>query len=174
MTCTPHPVLCFCCCCPSLFLLWHLKQLFLFLCQNPPEVALIRLLKFSTGILKTIITSAEAINMPKLTDGIAHLPEPFETLHKLSFTCKFCCCCWWLVQLSSVQNGICALRKAHMCSTPPLKSLPNIAFETILVFVWFMMTHSHPLGKGHLALPLSTPLSPRWSVVWCPWLCACS
>ena len=32
------------------------------------------------------------------------------------------------VYFSSVQDGICGLRKAHMRSTPSLKSLPNIAF----------------------------------------------
>ena len=35
------------------------------------------------------------------------------------------------------------------------------------------MAFSQPFKKGHLALPLSMPLSSRQSVVWCPWPCAC-
>ena len=35
----------------------------------------------------------------------------------------------------SVQDGFYALKKAHMRSTPSLRSFPNVAFETVPVFV---------------------------------------
>ena len=38
-------------------------------------------------------------------------------------------------QFSSVQNEIYALRKAHMRSTPSLRSFPSVAFETVPMFV---------------------------------------
>ena len=37
--------------------------------------------------------------------------------------------------LSSVQDGIYVLGKVHMSSTPSLRSLPSVAFETVAVFV---------------------------------------
>ena len=77
-----------------------------------------------------------------------------------------------LILISSVQNGIYVLGKAHMCSTPSLRSFPNVAFETVPMFVWLMMALSHPLKKDCLELPLAVPLSSRQSMVWCPWLCA--
>ena len=76
------------------------------------------------------------------------------------------------VQFSSVQDGISALGKAHMRSTLSLRSFPNVAFKMVSVFVWLIMALSRPFKDDHLVLPLSTPLSSRWSVVWCPWLCA--
>ena len=39
------------------------------------------------------------------------------------------------VQFNSVQDDIYALGKAHMHSTPSLRSFPNVAFETVLMFV---------------------------------------
>ena len=39
------------------------------------------------------------------------------------------------VQLNSVQDGICALGKAHMRSTPSLRSFPGVAFEMVPMFV---------------------------------------
>ena len=36
---------------------------------------------------------------------------------------------------------------------------------------WLAMALSRPLKEDRWALPLSTPLSPRQSMVWCPWLC---
>ena len=39
------------------------------------------------------------------------------------------------VQFSSVQDGIYALEKAHMHSTPSLRSVPKVAFETVPMFV---------------------------------------
>ena len=38
-------------------------------------------------------------------------------------------------QFSSVQDGICALEKAHMLSNPSLRGFPIVAFETVPVFV---------------------------------------
>ena len=38
-------------------------------------------------------------------------------------------------QFSSVQDGIYALGKAHMRSTPCLRSFPTVAFETFPMFV---------------------------------------
>ena len=39
------------------------------------------------------------------------------------------------VQFSSVQDGICAVGKAHTRSTQPLRSVPNVAFERVPMFV---------------------------------------
>ena len=39
------------------------------------------------------------------------------------------------VQFSSVQDGIYALGKAHMRSTPSLGSFPNVALETVSMLV---------------------------------------
>ena len=64
------------------------------------------------------------------------------------------------------------LEKAHMRSTPSLRSFPNVVFETVPVFVWLMMTLSRPFKEDRVALPLSTSLSSRRSVMWCPWLLA--
>ena len=80
----------------------------------------------------------------------------------------------WLT-LSSVQDSIYVLRKAHMGSIPSLRDrgFQNAAFEfeTVLMFVWLMIALVHPFKEDRLALPLSTPLS-RSLMVWCPWLCA--
>ena len=38
---------------------------------------------------------------------------------------------------TSVRDGIYALGKAHMRSTPSLRSFPNVAFETVPMFVCF-------------------------------------
>ena len=42
-----------------------------------------------------------------------------------------------------------------------------------LFIVWLTMTLSCPFKEDCLVLPLSMPLSSRWSMVWCPQLCAC-
>ena len=39
------------------------------------------------------------------------------------------------VQFSSVQDGNYALEKAHIRSAPSLRSVPNVAFETVSMFV---------------------------------------
>ena len=36
-----------------------------------------------------------------------------------------------IIEVSSVQNTVYALRKAHMRSSPPLRSYRNVAFETV-------------------------------------------
>ena len=41
----------------------------------------------------------------------------------------------YTVQFSPVQDGIYTLRKAHMHSTLSLRSFPDIAFETVPMFV---------------------------------------
>ena len=64
-----------------------------------------------------------------------------------------------LVQFSLVQDGIYALSKALMCSIPSLRHFPNIAYETVPMFISLTMVLSHPFKKDHLALPLSTPFS---------------
>ena len=68
---------------------------------------------------------------------------------------------------SSVQDGIYALGKAHMCSTLSLRNFPSVAGETVPMFVWLTMALSRPFKEGSLALPLSTPLSSWRLVVLC-------
>ena len=53
-----------------------------------------------------------------------------------------------------------ALGKGHMCSTSSLSSFPNVAFETVPLFVWLTMVLSRPF-KDHLAFPRPLPLSSR-------------
>ena len=65
------------------------------------------------------------------------------------------------VQFSSVRDDFYALGKALMCSTPSLRSFPNVAFETVPMFVSLMMALSHPFEEDRLALRLSAPLSSR-------------
>ena len=72
---------------------------------------------------------------------------------------------------SSVQDGIYALGKAHMRSTPSFRSFPNVPFETVPMFVWLKLFKLFLKAEGRRALPLSTPLSSRRSKVWCHWLC---
>ena len=80
---------------------------------------------------------------------------------------------WKYWKFSSVQDGNYAFGKAHMRSTPSLRSFPSVAFETVPMFVWLMMALSRPFKEDCLALSLSTPLSSRQFIVWCPWLCTC-
>ena len=61
-------------------------------------------------------------------------------------------------QFSSVQDGIYALGKAHMRSTPSLSSFPKVAFQTVPVFARLTIALSRPFKEDRLALPLSTPL----------------
>ena len=77
------------------------------------------------------------------------------------------------VQFISVQDGIYALEKVHMRSTPSLRSFPKVACETVPVFVRRTMAICRPFKEDRLALPLSTLLSSRRSMVCeCAWLCA--
>ena len=62
---------------------------------------------------------------------------------------------------SSVQDGIYALRKAHMCSILSLRSFLNISFEMVPMFICLMMALSHTFEEDHRVLPLSMPLSSR-------------
>ena len=50
------------------------------------------------------------------------------------------------VQHSSVQDGICVFRKAHMRSTPSLRSFPNVAFEMVPSA---HLTDDDPLSSFH-------------------------
>ena len=60
-----------------------------------------------------------------------------------------------------------------MCALPPsLRSVINIAFETIPILVGLMMVLSLPLKEDFRAFPRSTLLSHKWSIVLCPWLFA--
>ena len=86
--------------------------------------------------------------------------------------CGVCLATYLTSLMSSVQDGIYAFRKAHMHSTLSLGSFVNVTFEMIPVFIWLMMALSRPFKEGHLVFPLSTPLSSRRSLVWCPWLWA--
>ena len=58
-----------------------------------------------------------------------------------------------LAQFSSVQDGIYVLGKAITYSSLPLRSSPNIVFETV------PMALSRPFKEDRLAIPLSMPLS---------------
>ena len=60
------------------------------------------------------------------------LPRPRVMLPKYSISMQ-----WWIisVQFSSVQNGSYATGRAKICSTPSLRSLPNVNFETVSISV---------------------------------------
>ena len=61
----------------------------------------------------------------------------------------------------------CAREGPYMRSIPSLRSFPNVAFEIVSMLVWMTMSISRPLKGDRWALPLSTPLSSRRSMVWC-------
>ena len=100
----------------------------------------------------------------------------------------FSLCFFSSVQFSSVQDGICALGKAHMHSTSSLRSSPAYPLKRFysssdwqwpslillkkIILRWLTMALSHPFKEDHLALSLSMPLSSKRSVVWRPWLCS--
>ena len=78
--------------------------------------------------------------------------------------------CWCSAlnkRFCSAQDGICALRKAHMPFILRHRSDLNMAFETVQTFVWFTVAHSHPKdpvvltyiqgGWGGKGAPLQTP-----------------
>ena len=100
--------------------------------------------------------------------------EPSRTIILIisTNTSKYPIRCRSSVQFSSVQDGIYALGKVRMRSISSLRSFPKVTFKTVPMFVWLTMALSRPFKEDRLALPLSTPLSSRRSVVWCPWLCA--
>ena len=55
-----------------------------------------------------------------------------------------------------------------ICAPPCLSSFLNVAFEMVPIFIRLMVALSHPFMEDHWVLPLSMPLSSRWSMVWCP------
>ena len=63
------------------------------------------------------------------------------------------------VQFSSVQDGIYVLGKAHKRLTPSIRSLPNVAFETVPMFVRLTMALSRPFKQNPLAFPQSLKAS---------------
>ena len=56
--------------------------------------------------------------------------------------------------------------RAPTCLTEVYQTLPLKRF--IWLTVALSQSHAHPFKEDHQVLPLSTPLSSRWSVVWCP------
>ena len=65
-------------------------------------------------------------------------------------SCDWCFVC--LILFSSVQGGICALRKTHMCTTPSHRNIPSVAFETVPVFISLVMALSEFMGDLFLIL----------------------
>ena len=65
------------------------------------------------------------------------------------------------VQFSSIQFKMASIIMPSILS---LRSFPNVAFETVPMFVWLTMTLSRPFKEGHLALPLPRLSLPgdRW------------
>ena len=59
--------------------------------------------------------------------GSSHLTHTCTWHTAFGFGCS--------VQFSLVQRGFYALGKAHLRSTPSLRSFPNVAFETVPMFV---------------------------------------
>ena len=75
-----------------------------------------------------------------------------------------------LLHFSSGQWYLCAWKSQY--ALHPLRSFLNVAFETVPVFLWLMMTLPRPFKEDHQMLPLSMPLS-SISLLWCPRLYAC-
>ena len=48
-----------------------------------------------------------------------------------------------------------------ICALCHLSSFPNVAFETVPMFIWLTMALYHSFKEDRLVLPLSTPLSSR-------------
>ena len=78
-------------------------------------------------------------------------------------------------QFSSVQFRsrwyLCALKSPYVLYHVSRKFSP-LCLPTVTMFIWLTMDFSRPFKEDRRALPLSTPLSSRWSMVWYPWLCA--
>ena len=60
-------------------------------------------------------------------------------------------------QFSSIQDGVYALRKAYMRSTPSLRSFSNIAFETVPMCVWLRWQPSWTLSSFQGRLSCASP-----------------
>ena len=68
---------------------------------------------------------------------------------------------FWDSQLSSVQDGIYALGKAHMRSKPSLRSFPKVAFETVWNGIFNVRVSS---TRSYLSSNLSVCFFPaEWS-----------
>ena len=76
---------------------------------------------------------------------------------------------WWRwkpggkhkVSTSSVQDGIYALLRGHMLSTPSLRSLPNIAFKTVLIDDGPVSSFQGRSANAFL-FPSLSPLGDQW------------
>ena len=73
------------------------------------------------------------------------------------------------VQLRSLQDGISVHGKAPKCTTMPLRSVPNISFATVPVFVWLTMALSFNIETEHMIFhtaltnpPPPPPIHPMW------------
>ena len=117
--------------------------------------------RYITVLVLTASKTAKVVNT-RSTDSIPPGPliGPFRCrrVWRSVYPARFCV----PVYPSSVQDGIYALGKARMRSTLSVRSFPIVAFETVPMSV----------RQYRLALPLSTPLSSRWSMVCCPRLCS--
>ena len=103
----------------------------------------------------------------------------------LDYFCQSCISLSWynslllLLLLDQFQMVATRLKKPIFDPLRP-RNVPKVAFETVSVFVRLTMTLSCSFKKNRLERgerlgkrkPLSTPLSSRRSMVWCPWLCA--
>ena len=69
-------------------------------------------------------------------------PPAWKAFNLLLLVCLF----------SVVQGGIYTLGKAHMRSIPSFRRFPNVAFETVPMFVWLTMALSCPFKEDRLAL----------------------
>ena len=68
----------------------------------------------------------------------------------------------------------CCARESPCVFHPVSQRFPCVVcvlFETVPVLVWSTMGFIRPFKENRRALPLSTPLSSGWSMVWCPWPC---
>ena len=73
------------------------------------------------------------------------------------------------INFSSVQDGIAMCSEKPICTPPPLSKW--CLWNSSNVHLTDNGLLSHPFKEDRLALPFSTPLSSRWSIMWCPWLC---
>ena len=71
---------------------------------------------------------------------------------------------------SSVQDGICALGKAHMRSIPSLRCFSNVAFEPAPMFVWLTTALSRPFkedGKNKINEAFKNEIISLKFLFWC-------
>ena len=124
-------------------------------------------------ISRNLIEDKEPAPPPYYSGGCFCVLQLLRLLLALNTT-LFVCLCFCLLLLllfggggptkfSSVQGGIYALGKAHMRSTPSLRSFPNVAFETVPMIVWLTVALSRPYSSSS-ASSCSTPLSSVFNV----------